>query len=174
MKRIIIVLLLIFVSTVHSQELTWETNIDKAISLSNKTNKPMLLFFTGSDWCGWCTKLQNEVFKTPEFAIWAKENVVLVELDYPKRTAQEESLKIQNRGLQQAFGVQGYPTIWISNATSKDNNTNFEQLGKTGYIAGGPSKWMEVVDPILKNNNRILSKPVVDKPKAKTNKKKKI
>jgi thioredoxin-related protein len=151
MKKIFISLLLVLGSiAVEAQELTWETDINKAIKVSNKTKKPMLLFFTGSDWCGWCIRLQKEVLKTPEFAKWAKENVVLVELDYPRRTAQSEALKAQNAGLQQAFGVQGFPTVWLATATQKDGKPSFTGIGNTGYVAGGPSAWLSVANDILK------------------------
>ena len=66
----------------------WHTDMNKAVALSNKLKKPMLLFFTGSDWCGWCIRRQKEVLKTPEFEAWAKKKVVLVELDFPRRTPQ--------------------------------------------------------------------------------------
>ena len=89
MRKLFITLVVVMGSfAVQAQEPTWETDINKAIKVSNKTKKPMLLFFTGSDWCGWCIRLQKEVLKTPEFATWAKENVVLVELDFPRRTPQ--------------------------------------------------------------------------------------
>ena len=84
-KNIIALVLVLGTLSVHAQELKWETNIDKAMEVSSKTKKPMLLFFTGSDWCGWCIRLQNEVLKTPEFTKWANENVVLVELDLLKK-----------------------------------------------------------------------------------------
>ncbi|HSN47555.1 MAG TPA: thioredoxin family protein [Flavobacterium sp.] len=151
MKKTLISLLLVLGSfAVQAQELKWETDINKAIKVSNKTKKPMLLFFTGSDWCGWCIRLQKEVLKTPEFAKLAKENVVLVELDYPRRTPQSDAIKAQNAGLQQAFGIQGYPTIWLATATQKDGKPSFTGIGNTGYVAGGPSAWLAVANGILK------------------------
>lgn len=151
MKKIFITLLVVMGSfAVEAQELTWETDINKAIKISNKTKKPMLLFFTGSDWCGWCIRLQKEVLKTPEFASWAKANVVLVELDYPRRTAQSEEIKNQNAGLQQAFGIQGFPTVWFATANQKDGKPSFTGIGNTGYVAGGPKAWLAVADGILK------------------------
>ena len=152
MKKILITLLLVIGSfAVEAQELVWENNVDKAIEISKKTKKPLLLFFTGSDWCGWCIRLQKEVFKTPEFATWAKDNVVLVELDFPRRTPMTPELQKQNYELQQAFAVQGYPTVWIVNADKKEGKTNFEKLGSTGYVAGGPTAWLNVANSILKN-----------------------
>ena len=151
MNKIVLLFVLVFGSmTTQAQELTWETNINKAIEVSNKTNKPLLLFFTGSDWCGWCIRLQKEVLKTPEFTKWANENVVLVELDYPRRTPQTAEIKKQNAELQQAFGIQGFPTVFFAKAITTDGKTNFQGLGNTGYVAGGPTAWLAVADGVLK------------------------
>jgi protein disulfide-isomerase len=152
MKKILIVALLILgATTVEAQELKWETNMEQASQIAIKTKKPLLMFFTGSDWCGWCIRLQNEVLKKPEFAAWAKENVVLLELDYPRRTPQLPEIQKQNMELQQMFEVRGYPTIWLANPSKKDGKTNLEKLGSTGYVAGGPTAWLAAADKILAN-----------------------
>jgi thioredoxin-related protein len=151
MKKIIVALLLFAGSfAADAQELVWETNVTKAMAISTETKKPLLLFFTGSDWCGWCIRLQKEVLKTPEFAAWAKENVVLVELDYPRKAPQTDDIKKQNNELQMAFGIQGFPTIILANATTKEGKVNFEGIGSTGYVAGGPSAWLAVANGFLK------------------------
>ena len=151
-KKTFITLLLVLGSfAMQAQELVWHTDINKAMAISNKTNKPMLLFFTGSDWCGWCIRLQNEVLKTPEFTAWAKKNVVLVELDFPRRTPQSDAIRNQNAGIQQAFGVQGYPTVWFATAKIKDGRPSFTCMGSSGYVPGGPAAWLAVADGILKN-----------------------
>lgn len=152
MKKIAITLFLILGSlTIQAQELTWQTDINKAMEISKKSKKPLFLFFTGSDWCGWCIRLQKEVFKTPEFEKWAKKNVVLVELDFPRRTAQDPAIQKQNAELQQTFAVQGYPTVWFVNASKKDGKINLEKLGSSGYLAGGPTAWLANADQILTN-----------------------
>ena len=151
MKKIIVALLFFAGSyAAEAQELVWETNVTKAMAISNETKKPLLLFFTGSDWCGWCIRLQKEVLKTPEFALWAKENVVLVELDFPRRAPQTPEIKKQNEELQMAFGIQGFPTIILANATTKEGKVNFEGIGSTGYVAGGPTAWLTVANGFLK------------------------
>jgi thioredoxin-related protein len=152
MKKILITLLIVFSSiTLQAQDgLTWHNDINKAIAISQTSKKPLLLFFTGSDWCGWCIRLQKEVLKTPEFAAWAKENVVLVELDFPRRTPQLPEIQKQNNELQQFFGIQGYPTVWFVNATIKEGKTNFEKLGSTGYVAGGPVAWLAGANGFIK------------------------
>lgn len=150
-KTLITVLLIMGSFVTQAQELKWETDIKKAISVSNKSKKPMLLFFTGSDWCGWCIRLQKEVLKTPEFKTWAAKNVVLVELDYPRSVPQSDALKTQNNGLQQTFGIQGFPTIYFATAKlNKKKEPSYTGLGSTGYVAGGPKAWLAVADGILK------------------------
>ncbi len=166
MRKFFVTLLFVISSlTIQAQEgLTWQTDINKAVEISKKENKPLFLFFTGSDWCGWCIRLQKEVFKTPEFIKWAKENVVLVELDFPRKNNQTEEIKKQNMELQQFFAVRGYPTVWFVKASNAiDNKISFEQLGSSGYIAGGPSTW-------LANANQIVAKFI---PYTKEEKKKK-
>ncbi|NRT16066.1 protein disulfide-isomerase [Flavobacterium sp. 28A] len=153
MKKIVILFLLIFgVQFAQSQELVWHTNVKEAIAVSEKQKRPLLLFFTGSDWCGWCIRLQKEVLLTPEFKKWASENVVLVELDYPRRTPQTNEIKAQNIELQQAFGIQGFPTIHFAKGITKNDKVNFEGLGSTGYVAGGPTAWLAVADKIVNGN----------------------
>jgi thioredoxin-related protein len=153
MKKIVLLtfLMLSSVSLQAQEELTWHTDLTKATDISIKENKPLFLFFTGSDWCGWCIRLQNEVFKTPEFISWAKENVVLVELDFPRRKEQSESIKLQNAQLQQQLQVRGYPTVWfVSASKTADAKVNLNALGSTGYVAGGPKVWIDGANQILK------------------------
>ena len=151
MKKTLLTLLFILGSyAVEAQELVWNNNLKNSIEISNKTKKPLLLFFTGSDWCGWCIRLQTEVFKPPEFKKWANENVVLVELDFPRRTVLAPEITEQNNQLQQFFAVQGYPTVWFVNATLNDGKINIDKLGSTGYLAGGPKVWVDNANGILK------------------------
>ena len=154
MKKVIFILFLsLSPLVVKAQEgLTWHTDLSKASELSIKEKKPLMLFFTGSDWCGWCIRLQKEVFKTDEFTKWAKENVILVELDFPKRTPQDEATRLQNFNLQKTFQVRVYPTVWFVNPQlQEENKMNLDALGSTGYVAGGPEKWLEGANSIIKN-----------------------
>ena len=153
MKKVLIIafLFLTSVSMQAQEELTWHTDMSKATDISIKENKPLFLFFTGSDWCGWCIRLQKEVFKTPEFVKWAKENVVLVELDFPRKNNQTDAVKSQNAQLQQQLQVNGYPTVWFVSATkTAEAKINLSALGKTGYVAGGPQTWIEGANQIIK------------------------
>jgi thioredoxin-related protein len=140
-------------------ELTWYTNMLQANDISKASNKPLFAFFTGSDWCGWCKKLQRDVFAKPEFIAWAKKNVVLVELDFPRGKALSPELTQQNSSLQQTFGVQGFPTIWMFFLHKKDAGFDIEALGSTGYPQGAEPGKEEV--KFLKDANAILAKRTV-------------
>ena len=151
MKKIIVFLLFTFcVIEGQAQELKWFTDVKEAVAIGNKEKKPLMLFFTGSDWCGWCIRLQKEVFKTPEFIKWAKENVVLVELDFPRKNEQTDAVKMQNAQLQQQLQVRGYPTVWFVSATkTAEAKVNLNALGSTGYVAGGPKVWIDGANQII-------------------------
>jgi len=112
----------------------WLVNIDEAYKQSQETGKPILANFTGSDWCGWCKRLTASVFGKEDFKKWAGENVILLELDFPKRTQLPADIAAQNRNLQQAFKVRGYPTIWVFDlAKDESGEYSISALGKTGY-----------------------------------------
>ena len=154
MKNLTLSLLFIsFLSISFSQEkLVWHEDLDEAIAVSQKENKPIMLFFTGSDWCGWCIRLQKEVFFKPEFTTWAAENVVLLELDFPRKKLQTKELKMQNTRLQQQFSVRGYPTIWFASAEENSSGeVKLSPIGSTGYVKGGPAAWIAVAKQKLES-----------------------
>lgn len=156
MKKLILLLFTIVSFTSFSQliEGNWlnteKPEMNKAIELSQKTNKPIMLFFTGSDWCGWCKKLVKEVYKTSEFNTWARKNVVLVEVDFPRRSKLSSELTAQNNSLKQIFQPRGYPTVYFAKPVKgADGNVQFKTLGQTGYVAGGPTKWIASASQFL-------------------------
>ena len=121
---------------------TWLTSWDAAAKESKKTGKPILMDFTGSNWCGWCIKLKKEVFDTPEFKAWAAKRVVLLGLDFPQGIEQPAALKKQNEELSKKYNVEGFPTIIFADATGK-------QLGQYGYDQGGPAVWTKKAEAMI-------------------------
>lgn len=139
-----IVLCALFLSPVAMAEEGWLTSYDEAAKQSKKTGKPILMDFTGSDWCGWCIKLKEEVFSTPEFKAWAAKKVILLEVDFPRRTQQSAELKKQNQELAQKYNIEGYPTIIFADANGK-------ALGQPyGYDEGGPKVWTQKAEALMK------------------------
>jgi protein disulfide-isomerase len=120
----------------------WSDEFEAAKALAKKENKPILLDFTGSDWCGWCVKLDDEVFSKREFKTYAKDNLVLVTVDFPHERRQSKKLKEQNEALKQQFGINSYPTIVLIDAEGK-------KLAATGYKEGGAAAYVEHLKSLL-------------------------
>jgi protein disulfide-isomerase len=100
--------------------------------------------FTGSDWCSWCIKLHKEVFSQKDFVAYAKNNLILLEVDFPQNKPQAKALKKTNEALQKKYNVEGYPTIIVLDGEGK-------QLGTLGYQAGGPGPFIEKLKALKKN-----------------------
>ena len=92
-------------------ESAWLTDLAAAKKQAAEEKKPILMFFTGSDWCGWCRKLHEDVLDKDEFRKFAKDSVILLELDFPNSIPQSDALKKQNKALGEKFKVNGYPTM---------------------------------------------------------------
>ncbi len=129
----------------------WLVDLDEAYAQSLKEHKPILANFTGSDWCGWCKKLDADVFTTPDFKAWAQKNVVLLEVDFPRRKQLPEKNQQQNAAMAQSLGITGYPTIWMLNISREPENNRFkiDPIGKTGY-AKTPAEFIGVLNNYIR------------------------
>lgn len=139
MKRLLLCAIVLTASNLLAGD-GWGTDYKAALEQAAKANKPVLLDFTGSDWCGWCIKLDKETFSKPEFKSFAEKNLVLVEVDFPNSKPQSAAVKKQNEELQAKFGVEGFPTLVLLNSEGKEIARN------VGYLAGGPKGligWVE-------------------------------
>lgn len=111
----------------------WLTDLPAAMKLARALNRPLLLNFTGSDWCGYCQKLDVDVFQHQSFRSYANNNLVLVTLDFPKSKEQPDQLRLQNKFIRETFGVDGFPYELIL-----DNTGNpLGEIRYTGDTAEG-------------------------------------
>ena len=116
----------------------WVTDVKGALSQAQAQNKHVFLFFTGSDWCGWCKRLDREILSTDDFKHYAADNLILVELDFPRHHPQAEDLKTQNEQLAAQFRIQGFPTVIVLDG-------NGRPVGKLGYQEGGPGPFIHAL-----------------------------
>ena len=121
----------------------WETDYKKAQEEAKVANKLLLVDFTGSDWCGWCIRLDKEVFSKPQFRDYATKNLVLLEIDFPRTKEQSVALRKQNEELAGEYQVQGFPTIIVLNSEGK-------KVGELGYMDGGVSAFIAVLERLRK------------------------
>ncbi|MCP4460347.1 MAG: thioredoxin family protein [Cytophagales bacterium] len=146
MKLLFLSSLLVFTSfgfVAPVDDVVWVTDYEQAFIKARNENKHVLINFTGSDWCGWCKKLDREVFSQAEFKEYAEENLVLLKLDFPRRTHQPQDVKIKNSNYARKFSVAGFPTILIAQA-------NQRVVLRTGYKSGGAEKYIKHIDRVIK------------------------
>ncbi len=142
-------------SAYKAENAGWLVDLDQAYELSKKTGKPIMANFTGSDWCGWCKRLTASVFSKDEFKSWADDNVILLELDFPRRKKLPDEIRKQNMGLQSAFKVRGYPTVWVFDLEKEATSGKYQikGIGKTGYKPS-VSEFTNGVDAMLSRVDR--------------------
>ncbi|SHL48421.1 hypothetical protein [Flavobacterium saccharophilum] len=144
-KKLLILLFFLGSFFTHAQNLVWRTNMTDAIAISNEQRKPMLILFTAS---GVPENLQNEIFKTPDFAVWSRDNVILVKLDLSDSSA-SDSDREQNVKLKNAFGVEELPEVCFALASIRKTKTTFSALGKIAYKPGGAKAWIAESNALL-------------------------
>jgi thioredoxin-related protein len=121
----------------------WIEDFSAAQLKAKSTGRPMLVNFSGSDWCGWCMKLSDEVFSKPAFKNYAKESLILVLLDFPHNKQQSAALKKQNGELAQKFGIDGFPTVIVLDPNGKT-------LFQTGYRPGGAEDYVNYLKTMIR------------------------
>ena len=123
----------------------WVADYDEAVKIARQEGKNLLVDFTGSDWCGWCIKLHDEVFQHEEFLRYAARGYVLVSLDFPR--TEEAKAKVpnpeRNAELLALHQIRGYPTILLMTPDGA-------VFAQTGYQAGGPAAYVAHLEEISK------------------------
>ncbi len=128
----------------------WITNARKARAIAAQSRRSMVIAFTGLSWCPHCQKLESEIFDTQTFKDYARYNLVLLRVDFPKegstkaKTDEEKAaeakgnvdkVKRDRDELADMYGVRGFPTVVVLNAAS-------QKIATSGYIKGGPDVFL--------------------------------
>ena len=127
-----------------TEELNWVQDFEQAKQLAKEQSKPIFLYFTGSDWCPWCMRMDKEILSKTEFKDALGSKMIFVKADFPKKSALAANIKKQNEELQSKFAVRGFPTVVI---LDQDGN----KIGTTGYQQGGPILFAAKVESILES-----------------------
>jgi protein disulfide-isomerase len=121
---------------VKADRIEWMTDFTAAGKKAKEEGKDLFINFTGSDWCGWCIRLDKEVFSQKLFIYEAQKRFVFVYVDFPRTKKQPETLKKQNEQLARLYGAESFPTIILAMADGKP-------YGQTGYVEGGPLAYLQ-------------------------------
>ncbi|MBM3991112.1 MAG: thioredoxin family protein [Planctomycetes bacterium] len=130
----------------------WIADFDEAVKLAKAEHKDLFVDFTGSDWCGWCKKLDAEVFSKEEFLTAAKKSFVLVTLDFPRAEAIKAKVPNpqRNKELSEKYEIQGFPTLLLMTAEG-------EVFGQMGYMPGGPSAFVPELEKLASTGKKDLA-----------------
>ena len=102
-----------FATTSYGDEVVWQHKIEDALAMANQGNKAVLVDFTGSDWCGWCIKLREEVTSKPEWVEAATKDFVLCEIDLKRKTPMPEDEKAYVDAMIRKYQIQSFPSLLI-------------------------------------------------------------
>lgn len=161
MRKSLLVLFAYLFTSVYAQAyaadnqaggINWYTNYDEAVKASKASSKPLLLLFTGSDWCTWCIRLESEALNTPEFAQAAGDKFIFVKLDFPVHKTLPLDVTAYNKQLQSRFGVTGFPSVVLLDANQQ------KQIGSTGYKAGGGKAYADHLLKMLEGHTAYIQK----------------
>ncbi len=144
MKKVMVLVFLFVVSLGYSQD--WKTNLDLVKKEALSQNKPILLVFSGSDWCAPCIKLDKSIWQSAEFKEYAAANLVLERADFPKKKQNqlEADIKKQNEGLAEMYNKDGiFPLVVVLDSNGK-------VLGKTSYKSVSPKEYIELLKSFIK------------------------
>jgi len=117
----------------------WTTNHNQALKKARDKDKAVLMYFTGSDFCGFCKKLDREALDRGVFEDYAKKNLVLLKLDFPARKRQHPMERRQNEMLQRQYRVKGYPTLILLDSRGR-------YISQVEYRGGGARALIRQID----------------------------
>ena len=147
-KRYFVVLVGLAVLTARSllaAEGSWQTDFEKAQNEAKSQHKLLFINFTGSDWCGYCIRMDRDVLSKPQFKDFANKNLVLLEVDFPRMKEQAQPLRLQNRKLAGEYGVEGFPTFVVLGPDGK------KVWMWDGYFPGGPEAFVAELEKLRKS-----------------------
>lgn len=144
MKRLALLLGLFSIFNASAQQ--WQTDLDRGLREAATQNKKVLLFFSVPEHCDSCLKLEQKVFKSPEFLTYAQENYVLVKIDFASQDASQSREQLQkNLLIVEKYNKDGFfPHVVVLNKEAKIT-------GSTGaYRDETPEQFLS----ILRKNTR--------------------
>jgi len=117
----------------------WFVDAEKATQAAEASKRPVLMLFTGSDWCGYCINLEDNVLSKSTWESFAKENLVLLKVDFPRRKKLSKSQSRENSELQKKYGIRGFPTLVLVDASGK-------KINQFGYGGQSPKDFISLVE----------------------------
>lgn len=104
------------VNTEATIAIGWQATFKEALIKARKEKRPILIYFTGSDWCGPCKRLDKNLFHTEKFKKFSDEKLVLYMADFPRNTdLVSPANRATNKELSLRYGQSSFPTMIMIN-----------------------------------------------------------
>ncbi|MFK5974299.1 MAG: thioredoxin family protein [Flavobacteriaceae bacterium] len=135
-----------FLFSISAFSQDWQKSYSEAVSRSKNESKPIVLVFSGSDWCAPCIKLDRAIWQSDDFNTYAKEHYILYKADFPRKKANRLSQdKIdRNNALADTFNPRGhFPLVVLLNSDE-------HVLGTTGYTKVSPKEYITLLNSFIK------------------------
>ena len=98
-------------STAHDNFWLTDFNLGRARAAWEK--KPILVLFSGSDWCPPCIRMDRDLLSKGKFQEFAKQELIAVHLDFPNKKPQSDEVKRANAEMSKRFKIDSFPTILV-------------------------------------------------------------
>lgn len=144
MKPLLLLASCLFFSTLQAQ---WQSNFDMALKVADKENRPIVLVFSGSDWCGPCIRFKRSILDSEEFMNYSESNYVLYNADFPRKKKNELPVELSNsnKSLAAEFNPSGYFPLVV--VLDKDKSI----LGRTGFDRrNSPKEFISLLNSFVK------------------------
>ena len=129
----------------------WTVNLDFAKKIAEENNIKLLILFTGSDWCGWCKKLDEEVFSKELFQQEVVKMFVPVKLDFPRGVRFPKEIADAYNAEMNKYGVEGFPTVVLADSDGA-------AFAVTGYRPGGEEAYLDMLKDVLDARKELDAK----------------
>jgi len=124
----------------------WESSFEQALLISKEESKPIILVFSGSDWCAPCIKLERDIWQSEEFKKYADTHYVLFKADFPRKKENKLPAELASayKTLAVKYNPKGYfPFVLVLNSEEK-------VLGETGFKKITPNEYIKVLNSFVK------------------------
>jgi len=138
--------IIVFLFSFYGFSQDWKPTYAEALAIASDENKPLIVVFSGSDWCPPCIRLDKKVLKSEEFISFSNENYVLYRADFPKKEANKlsDELAADNAKLAERYNPKGhFPMVVVL-----DNEENI--LGRTSYKRQKPTAYISLINDFVK------------------------
>ena len=113
---------LLFVSLMLLSFTIWQSSFEVAQKTAKAKHQLILLNFSGSDWCGPCMRMRNEIFNDSSFSKMADTSLEMLNADFPRKKKNQlaADLQKQNNSLADKYNPEGkFPYTVLINTDGK-------------------------------------------------------